>query len=255
LRWATLAASAVGAPHERKRWFCLAIKRGFSLAKLQRSIDAEGLDAQAVASWAPETEPPRMTLALENMHAHKTRCGMLGNAVVPDCVRSAFVHLVKLVEWGRVVKAKPVAHEKEEDASEGEGAAAEETEPALPPAMHMPTHGYTKNKKIYKMVSVARPAAHHIKVLCFDPDAYKTTKPPSIQLKSGRLTEPKMSRFWSTPRHGMLGACNYLTARSVRDLPTQVRFEKNTPDELREGSINPAFVEWIMGYPPNWTMA
>jgi len=51
------------------------------------------------------------------------------------------------------------------------------------------------------------------------------------------------------------GAANVLTQRTVRDLPCQVRFERSTPDELRGGSVNPEFVEWLMGYPRGWTRA
>lgn len=218
LRWVTLPASAVGAPHERKRWFCLAVKRGFALNKV-RIPDG---DAVHIADWSKELEPARMIIT-EEMGYEKTRCGMLGNAVVPDAVRAAFIHLIKLLPYGRLCEID-----------------------------HLPSNGYTQDGLVY----IVPPMFHnrqYAKLLCFDPSAFQTEKPPSIQLTSARIETPRMAKFWSTPRHGMLGACNYLTERSIRDLPTQVRFEKNTPDELRNGQINPGFVEWIMGYPENWT--
>jgi len=228
LRWTILSASAVGAPHERKRWFCLAVKRGFELNKLRIA------DTEPIATWEKDNEPPRMIVTNQSGY-EKSRCGMLGNAVVPDCIRAAFLFLVKSTLSGREVKPD-VETENEEER-----------------AFHMPSSGYTLDKKIYKMTPMFQ-AMRPNKLLCFDPDAFKTGKAPSTQLTSKRLVEPRMGRFWSTPRHGMVGACNYLTERSVRDLPTQVRFEKNTPDDLREGQISPAFVEWIMGYPKEWTV-
>ena len=266
LRWVTLAAAAVGAPHERKRWFCLAVKRGFSLAKIRIE------DCGPVATWV-DNEPQRMVLFTENSYDDKIRCSMLGNAVVPDCVRAAFIHLVKRpATYGRAIKPTDVnrhIRRRKQDVDEGEVDEAEEgdasnsdtpsdemansgADAAIEYGIHMPTNGYTLDGQVFKTPPMFRPKRYQ-KNLCFDPEAFKTEKPPSIQLKAKRLVKPKMSRFWSTPRHGMLGACNYLTERSVRDLPTQVRFEKSTPDELRTGLINPVFVEWVMGYPPDWT--
>jgi hypothetical protein len=59
-------------------------------------------------------------------------------------------------------------------------------------------------------------------------------------------------RGWSTPRHSS-HTSNVITTRTCRDLPTQVRFERKTPDHLRRGVLNPEFVEWMMGYPKGYT--
>jgi hypothetical protein len=56
--------------------------------------------------------------------------------------------------------------------------------------------------------------------------------------------------FWATPRCRM-GCSNYLSRRTKTDLRTQIRFEQGT--EGREQYINPEFVEWMQGYPLDWT--
>lgn len=222
LRWCTLSAASIGAPHERKRWFCLAVKKNFKITSV---VTPEWSITDQLVSWDKQFEPVRMVKNDDiDTGLDKERCGMLGNAVVPDCVRAAFVHLVKMLPYGTKVKDNT----------------------------KLPTNGFTRDGEVFQIEPFIR-TRMIAKKLCFDPNAFQTDKPPSTQLKAERLTSPKMHRYWSTPRHGMIGSCNYLTERSVRDLPTQVRFERDTPDELRYGHINPEFVEWIMGYPPNWT--
>ena len=56
-----------------------------------------------------------------------------------------------------------------------------------------------------------------------------------------------------TPRHGNVSDANILTERALRDLPSQVRFERTTRDELRGDQIAPEFVEYLMGFPIGWT--
>lgn len=76
----------------------------------------------------------------------------------------------------------------------------------------------------------------------------------------------KRGRF-TTPRHGPVSAAHYLTVRGLRDLPTQIRFEQSTPDEVRTGQMTAEFVEYLIfssvftagnmelspGYPHGWT--
>jgi len=52
----------------------------------------------------------------------------------------------------------------------------------------------------------------------------------------------------------MIHGCNYLTERSKNDLPTQVRFERQTPQKVRACDLDPQFVEWLMGYRKGWTL-
>jgi hypothetical protein len=62
-------------------------------------------------------------------------------------------------------------------------------------------------------------------------------------------------RAWATPRGGAIGSTRVLTKRSITDLGTQLRFEAGTPDRTRPGRPDPEFVEWLMGFPPGWTLS
>ncbi len=59
------------------------------------------------------------------------------------------------------------------------------------------------------------------------------------------LTKP----LWPTPRAQKTGSCATLSPRCSRDLATALRFEVHSP----VGHSNPRWVEWLMGYPPDWT--
>lgn len=58
---------------------------------------------------------------------------------------------------------------------------------------------------------------------------------------------------WATPRASITLSARVLTERTQRDLPVQVRFEKGTRN--RHLPVNPQWVEWLMGYGPDWTRA
>ena len=89
--------------------------------------------------------------------------------------------------------------------------------------------------------------------LVFDSHLYKPPHGYSEFKKYPILRRPVAAKCWGTPRHGVTGSSNALTQRTVRDLPTQIKFERSTPNRLRPGAVNPHFVEWMMGYPAGWT--
>ena len=68
-----------------------------------------------------------------------------------------------------------------------------------------------------------------------------------LVLKGNGLTLTKS--LWPTPRAQKTGSCATLSPRCSRDLATALRFEVNSP----KGHSNPRWVEWLMGYPPDWT--
>jgi len=90
--------------------------------------------------------------------------------------------------------------------------------------------------------------------LVISPEHYKA--PEGLQLSSlikqkGLVTDPINKTRWSTPRAGMHGACHVLTDRSSRDLPTMLRFERGTPDDLRGGHMSVSWNEWLMVLKPS----
>jgi site-specific DNA-cytosine methylase len=78
LSWCTLAASQVGAPHKRLRWYCLAVKDGATAPPPPGEI--------APYVWTRRSEPERATCAV-SVAASNRRVRLLGNSVVPDAVR------------------------------------------------------------------------------------------------------------------------------------------------------------------------
>lgn len=76
--------------------------------------------------------------------------------------------------------------------------------------------------------------------------------PPNARPASEVMTVP----LWPAPRHqnGWRGA-KTLTKRGRGDLGTVVRFATSTTTGPKDGYVNPEFVEWIMGYPPGWTLS
>jgi hypothetical protein len=89
-----------------------------------------------------------------------------------------------------------------------------------------------------------------------DPAAYA---PPPGYVRSSRLkaesilTTIRTFRYWATPRASSVGGCVILTERGSKDLITQVRFERGTPDAHRGRAMSPAWLEWLMGFPEGYT--
>ena len=106
---------------------------------------------------------------------------------------------------------------------------------------------------------------------------HKTVPPGNLteQVLSGKVTDLRKSRLWPTPtehgnhnRKGMSKNSGDGLSTAVKMLPTptnsmvtegdlnQAMFNsKNRPEykEVNSGSLNPAWTEWLQGYPPGWT--
>ena len=71
-------------------------------------------------------------------------------------------------------------------------------------------------------------------------------------------TTKTVAKYWATPCAVAPGACRVLTKRGVSDLATQLRFERSyvekypKPDD-RGTVTSPHFVEWLQGFPTDWT--
>lgn len=229
LRWCVVSASQVGAPHERRRWFCLGVKRRAILAlPTSSSYDRFHWHGQG----------PGRTVRTDSSRARE-RAALLGNSVVPDAVRRAFVFLLARCDDSRVgfVPAVRAKKKKRRDRYR----------------YSYPACGVVRTDGVVEDHAAPAPSVSRKKqlTLVFDPRRFRSRKPASPLLTSRLVTSRVHARSWATPRHGMLRACNYLTTRSIRDLPTQVRFERGSLHPA--GGVSPEFVEWLMGYPRGWT--
>jgi len=219
--WGIVGADDVGFRHQRERWFCLA-SLPTCLELLEQCV---GMSEQYVL-LRQLIEPARMVPEREG-----ERLAALGNGVVPQAVKKAFEILA------RVILKPPVGLVQENST--------------------LPKWAYFSGDK---KVALQPPSFEETRFrhedfdpLTFIPDAYVSTTPASSMATSGFLTHQTKRRAWSTPRHGQLWACNFLTNRAERDLSTQMRFEKDTPDEIRKFNPSPQFLEFLMGYPASYT--
>lgn len=89
LRWTTLSASEVGAPHKRERWFCLGFNTNSQYANEKRSISSREITNPFRTGWNRETEP-RMAGVVNGLPQRVDRIKRLGNAVVPQQAKEAF---------------------------------------------------------------------------------------------------------------------------------------------------------------------
>ena len=92
-------------------------------------------------------------------------------------------------------------------------------------------------------------------MLVFDPQAYGRPASRLVNKNQRHASLPGavMLPRWSTPRAAAFHACHTLSERTIRDLATQVRFERGTPDAARAWLLNVAWVCWLMGFPDNYT--
>jgi hypothetical protein len=172
----------------------------------------------------------------------KSRMEMLGNSVVPDAVRKAFVILASAFQNDDMCTASVAITPANKTVGIGH---------ACGPNTDWPKCGIISKSELHlESIRVKRPNIR----LVFEggypePDVKgPRTKHPSIQtltLKSG----------WMSPRRSCVYPSRVLTIRSIHDLGTMLAFEKQTPSEQRNWRVNPRFVEWMMGYPEDYTLA
>jgi site-specific DNA-cytosine methylase len=81
--WTVVSAADVGAPHVRRRWFCLASKRGLRLR-------LDGLEP--LPGWGGAAAPPPLRPG-GHTDVETAELALLGNSLVPQAARAAVLHL------------------------------------------------------------------------------------------------------------------------------------------------------------------
>ena len=109
----------------------------------------------------------------------------------------------------------------------------------------LPRHGSTHMCRDYCI----QPTVHRRRVLFADPKLIKGSE---------RRTHAQLHKYirrWATPRSSCIGSSMYVNLRELSgDLPAQLRYAVDTPLSSPELTApNAKWVEWIMGFPTNWT--
>ncbi len=231
--WVSLRGFHVGAPQHRPRWFCLASKHGYSgTLHLEKPFKRY--------HWGKEP-CPRMVM---DRGLTNERHALLGNSVIPDLVRWAFLYLYT----GSRQHASKIFASKSWTFALPDAATAKAT--VEPPAIGMAS-GKNKVAELPPPKGLMQLPAH--RQVTLDPKVFTFEGPRSKNMTLEILPAPATITTWATPRHGNTMPSRVLTSRCMRDLPTQLRFAADTPNHLRTGYPNPEFVEWLMGYERGWT--
>jgi site-specific DNA-cytosine methylase len=196
LDFGIFTASELGAPHLRRRWYALAVRKDADRAALGARVRDLFAESHAVRfpRWDLERER-KFQHRVERSTDDRHRLMALGNAVVPLCVRNAF-H--KLTQGVPLIVPRPIAREF-----------------VLDPALG--------------------------------------AKPRSAAAHRDPLTAPLHTKNLPTPRAGNWSDCAALTYRCAYDLGTAVRFMRGLNGDRFNGITNPRFVEYMMGFPQDWT--
>ena len=275
-QWKVYTASEFGAPHVRARWFCLATRNGIDLSSVLNDGGVESgpssvldLDQrQNQKNWWSREREPRRRATYKPVAGAATdetydpnwiqRCHTLGNTVVPQVVRAAFVDLATASTKWAAMAACMAPHFGVPWSSMSAAAAAADAN------TEVPDNGLVLNGVFYAMPR--RPTA------CLE----RVRHGIEITLHDGAT---RLLHF-PTPRRGITHA-SAATDRAIRDLPTVLVHCDQTRALLREdlasSALLPAkdgcggmtadvlqqphsfvlpsvnYVEWMMGFERDWT--
>jgi DNA (cytosine-5)-methyltransferase 1 len=256
--WSHKSAGSLGAPHVRSRWFCLAHRGDVDVGKMF-PIDNE-IQATVETANIWQTEPSRRhtfkpVSGIEDDSYDDNwvlRCQTLGNTVCPVVVRAAFVELVRLVRNSSTIT----------DIFRDFGS-IDVNRLRYP----YPETGLVTGNRFFSMPSM------NLSIIPKSPDSNNTPDEQSkihitLNMSDGKKLTPV---HYPTPRRGIAYASS-LTERSTRDLPSVLLHSEEAleamsremseavghdvprPDKPQAIAIqNVNYVEWMMGYPADWT--
>jgi DNA-cytosine methyltransferase len=235
--WDQFNAASMGFPHQRNRWFMLAVRDDGKARHLCRRMNRIVQHHGDATLHKPRKELPLMEHPRRGSEPIRTRLELLGNSLIPDVARNAFSSLLV-----RSLEAQTIADNAPLTAGSFSSTGIISTCPAN---------------------SLARVSKKIRKPLQFLPDADATNWRSGGGRNSVRdkLVDGAEKAQWSTPRHGVRLGVKSLTARTQNDLPVQLIYWDGTPERLRqkalaspfEASASPRFVEDMMGYSRDWT--
>lgn len=209
-------ANELKAPHKRKRWFLLAVRQRadkLPICKIPRNM------------WGREPGERLIPYSKQNRNLCFIRYHMLGNSVVPQCAAFAWNTLSQVLFHRDVHHVKRLA----------DPAAKERVK-----QVHMHLHAGTKS------------TLHRDTTLHFLKQA--------LELPIGT------KNLWGTPTAARWNQYRtYTSIRAFTNLANQIFYDARTQrmynanrtipacDLSKTFDIDPNFIEWMMGYPKDWT--
>ena len=244
-RFGIIGACDVGAPHNRRRWFCVAkhiqtswwhpcFKKTHGTDTSPHSIvwNARGRSNRKGVPW--EIDIPRM--CSRRTFVGKERLRQLGNMCVPQCAKKAFRTLFQLDSKNTQT---PSTHPLE----------------CFEKCTKLPKWGASMADLTIRTLSSPIPKCNANLHICLLPS--RGIPRTHSRRTQALLSVPKYKTLWATPRAGGINregspGVGSLTQRTQHDLSTQLFHEKNTRVQGRQE--NPDWVEWLMGLPSGWTV-
>ena len=227
--WGVFSAAEVGAPQHRKRMFILATRDSF------KPLYISSQKLRFSHSWKTETARrvlPRSDTekGVREWNAMIKRNRMLGNGVVPQCVIYAYSSLAKALDGS------------------------------------LPRIPLPYPKKLVRQITMFRPAdKDDVTETRFLLGASGRSMPVTdVVMRDGAVEYHK--KFWNTPCASPLYySYTHLTPRSQFLLANELFYEVKTREYIKSRgevdcdalhkrwTINPNWIEWLMGYPRNYT--
>jgi hypothetical protein len=206
-----------------------------------------------IASKAHEISPkaPHI-IAADAGFGTSHRLAMLGNALVPACARLAFFRLYTgfVILSPEDLRGQKVSYAAMIDRAvfaawkSGKNKHAQATDDGL------------------SAFSGIVPIRQKLANIVVDPKHYVTSKSyvenAMRPVKSRLITEPVHLRVWPTPRSGSVTHSHNLSERTIRDMMTVAMYASSVGHRKLDRTIdgqrmNPRYVEWLMGYPLDFT--
>ena len=193
-------------------------RRWYAIAYKNKLPNLSKLDNNIITSW--KNPPPRMVY--NKPYQRTPRHNLLGMSVVPAAARFAYKFL-------------------------------SENTPKAITSKKLPSKGAIINGIMMRFGNSRDSVMNKCKPLnlVLDPSTYKA--PPHADPGHQAIYHKITTRYWATPTAKSFRSTHYVTKRTRTMLGTQIRFEVNTPNHLRSRFVNLNFVEWLMGYPKDYT--
>lgn len=240
MRWTVVSAADAGAPHVRKRWFCLCILRN-GIGHLPQ---LPPIGRFQKTQWRPESRPPLTTSDPLGPVSKQ-----MGNALVPQSARMAFY---RLYSGFRPPGRTPVSFQCACVPCSINGQANQD----FRRVGRFHVHACLENGG--DIVACEAPVSiQHVQTnIVVRPDHFKGNALYKGVLP--RITEGSVHLSkWPTPRALNARHSHGLTKRVLNDLATVAMFAavvdgSPQPSPKVGDRINPAFVCWLMGFPVDW---